>query len=48
MDNLLDTYAHLKLNQEEVNHIRRSSLQKTKVQELTDSLQDSTRLLKKN
>jgi hypothetical protein len=59
MDNFLDTYDHLKLNQKEINHPNRSithneveaaikHLPKRKVQDLKDSPLNSTRLLKKN
>jgi hypothetical protein len=54
----LDTFDHPKLNQEDINHLNRSiinneieatimSLPKGKVQDLTDSVQNSTRPLKK-
>jgi NADH/NAD ratio-sensing transcriptional regulator Rex len=54
----LDTFDHPKLNQEDINHLNRSiihneieatimSLPKEKVQDLTDSVQNSTRPLKK-
>jgi hypothetical protein len=56
MDKFLDSYDHTKLNQEDVNHLNRAITcskieaaivsQKRKV--LTDSLLNSTRLLKKN
>jgi NADH/NAD ratio-sensing transcriptional regulator Rex len=59
MDRFLDTYDHLKLNQEDINHLNRSitqneieaaikSLPKKKVQDLMDSLLNSIRPLKKN
>jgi hypothetical protein len=59
MDRFLETYNHLKLNQEDINHLNRSitqkeieadikSLPKRKVQDLTDSLLNSIRCLKKN
>jgi hypothetical protein len=59
MDKFLDTYDHPKLNQENINHLNRSttqndieaaikSLPKRKVQDLMDSLLDSIRPVKKN
>jgi hypothetical protein len=58
MDKFLDTYDHLKLNQEDINHLNRSLTcseieaaivsPKRKVQDLMDSLLNSTRPLKKN
>jgi hypothetical protein len=58
MDRFLDTYNHLKLNQEDINHQNRSItqneigaamvFQKRKVQDLMDSLLNSIRPLKKN
>jgi plasmid rolling circle replication initiator protein Rep len=59
MDRFLEIYNHPKLNQEDINHLNRSitqkvieaaikSLQKRKVQDLTDSLLNSIRHLKKN
>jgi hypothetical protein len=58
MDKFLDTYDHPKLNQEDINHLNRSIAcnkietaivsQKRKVQDLTDSLLNSTRSLRKN
>jgi hypothetical protein len=59
IDKFLDTYDHAKLNPEDINHLNRSitcneieaaikSSQKRKVQDLTDSLLNSTRPLKKN
>jgi hypothetical protein len=58
MDKFLDTYDHPKLNQEDINYQNRSityneieaaikSLQKRKVQDLTDLLLNSIRSLKK-
>jgi hypothetical protein len=52
MHRILDAYDHPKLNQEDINHLNRSitcneSLPK-KIQDLTDSLLNSTRPLKKN
>jgi hypothetical protein len=57
MDKFLDTCDHPKLNQGTINHINRStihneieaaikSIPKKKVQDLTDSLLNSTRCLK--
>jgi hypothetical protein len=59
MDKFLDTYNHTKLKQEDINHLNRcitcmeieaaiKSLPRKKVKELMDSLQISTRPLKKN
>jgi hypothetical protein len=59
MDKFLDTYDHPKLNQENINHLNRSttqndieaaikSLPKRKVQDLMDSLLNSIRPVKKN
>jgi NADH/NAD ratio-sensing transcriptional regulator Rex len=59
MDRFLDTYDHPKLNQEDINHLNRSITKneieaairvspKRKVQDLTDSLLNSIRPLKKN
>jgi hypothetical protein len=61
MDKFLDTYGHLKLNQEDINHLNRSIIHneieeaikrlhspQIKVQDLMDSLLNSTTLLKKN
>jgi secreted Zn-dependent insulinase-like peptidase len=58
MDRFLDTYDHPKLNKEHINHLTRSITQdeseaaivsqKRKVQDLMDSLLNSTRPLKKN
>jgi hypothetical protein len=58
MDKFPDTYDHSKLNQEDINHLNISITHdeieavtvsiKRKVQDLTDSLLNSTRLLKKN
>jgi hypothetical protein len=59
MDKFIDIYDHSKLNQEEINHLNRSktqneieaaikSLSKRKVQNLIDSLLNSTRPFKKN
>jgi hypothetical protein len=59
MDRFLDTYDYLKLNQEDINHLKRSitqnaieaaikSLPKRKVQDLKDSLLNSIRPLKNN
>jgi NADH/NAD ratio-sensing transcriptional regulator Rex len=59
MDKFLDTYDHPNLSQEDINHLNRSithneietaikSLPKRKVQDLTGSLLNSTRPLKKN
>jgi hypothetical protein len=59
MERFLETYNHPKLNQEDIDHLNRSktqkeikaaikSLQKRKVQDLTDSLLNSIRHLKKN
>jgi hypothetical protein len=59
MDTFLDTYDHPKLNQEDINHLNRSitcneieaaikSHPKKKIQDLTDSLLNSTKPLKKN
>jgi hypothetical protein len=59
MDKFIDKHEHPKLNQEDINHLNRSitcneveaaiqSPQKRKVQDLTDSLLNSTRPLKKN
>jgi hypothetical protein len=59
MGKLLDTYDHLKLNQEDINYSNRSitsneieaaikSLPKKEVQDLVDSLLNSIRTLKKN
>jgi hypothetical protein len=59
MDKFLDTNDHLKLNQEDINQLNRSitlkeveatikSLPKRIIQDLTDSLLNSTRPLKKN
>jgi hypothetical protein len=59
MDRFLDTYDHPKLNQEDINHLNRSTTQneieaainlsqKRKVQDLMDSLLNSIRRLKKN
>jgi glutamyl-tRNA reductase len=60
MDRFLETYNHPKLNQEDINHLNRSIIQKEieaaikslskkrKVQDLTDSLMNSIRHLKKN
>jgi hypothetical protein len=58
MDKFLDTYDHPKLNQEDINHLNRSIAcnkietaivsQKRKVQDLTDSLLNSTGSLRKN
>jgi hypothetical protein len=59
MDKFLDTCNHLKLNQEDINQLNRSITcneveeakrvsQKRKVQDLMDSLLNSTRPLKKN
>jgi plasmid rolling circle replication initiator protein Rep len=59
VDKFLDNYDHPKLNQADINHLNRSitcseieaaikSLPKKKVQDLTDSLLNSTRSLKKN
>jgi secreted Zn-dependent insulinase-like peptidase len=57
-DKFLDTYDHPKLNQENINHLNRSTIQneieaaivsqKRKVQELMDSLLNSIRPLKKS
>jgi predicted Ser/Thr protein kinase len=57
-DKFLDTYDHPKLNQEDINHLSRSTTQneieaaiasqKIKVQGLMDSLLNSIRHLKKN
>jgi hypothetical protein len=57
MDKLLDTYEHPKLNQEDINYLNKSvtsneieaaiASQKRKVQDLTNSLLNSTRPLKK-
>jgi hypothetical protein len=57
MDKFLNTYNHLKFNQEDINHINRSITsneieaaivtQKRKVQNLTDSLLNSIRPLKR-
>jgi hypothetical protein len=57
MDKFLDTYDHPNLNQEDINHLNRSithneieaaikNLHKRKVQDLMDSLLNSTRHLK--
>jgi secreted Zn-dependent insulinase-like peptidase len=53
MDKFLDTFDHPKLNQEDINHLNRSITQneikvaivsqERKVQDLTDSLLNSTR-----
>jgi hypothetical protein len=60
MEKFLDTYDHPKLNQEDINNLNisithnaievaiKSLSQKREVQELTDSLLNSTRSLKKN
>jgi hypothetical protein len=58
MDKFLDTYGHPKLKQEDINHLNRSIThneieaervsQKTNIQDLTDSLLNSNRPLKKN
>jgi hypothetical protein len=59
MDRFLETYNRPKLNQEGINHLNRSIAQKEieaasrashkrKVQDLTDSLLNSIRHLKKN
>jgi hypothetical protein len=60
MDKFLDTYHHLKWNQEDINHVNRSITQneieaaikslskKKKVQDLMDSVMNSIRPLKKN
>jgi hypothetical protein len=59
MNRFLETYNHPKLNQEDINHPNRSVTQKEiedaikiipkrKVQDLTDSLLNSIRSLKKN
>jgi hypothetical protein len=59
MNKFLDTYDYTKLNQEDINHLNRpitrdeieeviKSLPKKKVQDLTDSLLNSLRPLKKN
>jgi hypothetical protein len=60
MDRFLHTYDHLKLNQEDINHLNRSITQneieaaikslpqKRKVREPMDSLLNSIRLLKRN
>jgi hypothetical protein len=58
MDKFLDTYDHVKLNQEDINHLRKSIThneteaaivsQKRKVQELMDSPLNPTMPLKKN
>jgi hypothetical protein len=59
MDRFLETYNHPKLNQEDINNLNRPitqikfklpsrASQKRKVQELTDSLLNSIRHLKKN
>jgi hypothetical protein len=59
IDKFLDAYEHPKLNQEDIKHLNRSitfneieatikSLPKRKVQDLTDSLLNSTRPFKKN
>jgi hypothetical protein len=58
MDKFLDTYDHVKLNQEDINHLRKSIThneteaaivsQKRKVQELMDSPLNPTIPLKKN
>jgi hypothetical protein len=58
MDKYLDTYDYLKLNQEDINHLKRSITsnaieaaivpQKRKAWELINSLLNSTRPLKKN
>jgi hypothetical protein len=58
MDKYLDTYHHPKLNQEDIKYLNRSithneieasikSIPKRKVQDLTDSLLNSTRLSKR-
>jgi hypothetical protein len=58
MDRFLDTYNHPKLNQEDINHLKRSKMQKEieaaiksfqkkkKIQDLMDSLLNSIRPLK--
>jgi hypothetical protein len=57
MNKFLGTYDHLKLNQEDINHLSRSIThnemeaivsQKRKVQDLMGSLLNSTRYLKKS
>jgi hypothetical protein len=58
MDRFTDTFNHLKLNQEDINHMNRSITQneieeaivyqKRKIQDPMDSLLNSIRLLKKN
>jgi hypothetical protein len=58
MDKFLETYNHQKLNQEDINHLNRSRTcneieaatvsQKRKLQDLTDSLLNSIRPLKKD
>jgi hypothetical protein len=58
MNKFLDTYDHLKLNQEDINHLNRSITSneikavivshERKVQDLIDSLLNSTIPLKKN
>jgi hypothetical protein len=59
MDRFLDTYDHLKLDQEDINHLNRfitqneieasiKNLPKRKVQDMMDSLLNSIRPLKKN
>jgi hypothetical protein len=58
MDKFIDNYDHQKLKQEDINHLNRSIIhneievaivfQKGKVQDLTDSQQNSTSLSKKN
>jgi hypothetical protein len=58
MNKFLDTYEHPKVNQEDINHLNKSIthneieaalkvLQKRKVQDLIDSLWNSSRPLKK-
>jgi hypothetical protein len=59
MDRLLDTYNHPNLSQEDINYLNKSIIQnkvkqqlrvfqKTKVQDLRDSLLNSVRHLKEN
>jgi hypothetical protein len=59
MEKFLDTYDHPKLNQKDISHLKRSATnneikaaikypRKRKFQDLTDSLLNSTRPLRKN